>query len=313
MKYLETRHVRYFIAVAEELHFRRAAEQLNIAQPSLSRAISQLEHVVGVRLLNRTNRKVELTAAGEIFFRSCRQTLESLEIAALQARKAELGEFGNLTIAHTDFAISGLLPDILQQFRKQVPDAIIEMQHMFTDQQLEALATGVIDFGFLTGTVGDPALSRITVQRDGFVVILPEAHPLASLDVVPLAALRDQPFVAGAKRSWSHYMENLTRLCRTEGFEPRVVQEAFNSESIFGLVAANIGIAIHPACARNYIRKGIVIRDLDAENAHISTDCVWSSGSVTPIMLKFINLVRERFDNSVAAPECGRTNPAVGA
>lgn len=307
MKYLETRHVRYFIAVAEELHFSRAAEQLNIAQPSLSRAIGQLEHVVGVRLLSRTNRRVELTAAGDIFLRSCRQTLEALDDAALLARKAELGEIGNLTIAHTDFAISGILPEILQQFRKQVPDATIEMQHMFTEQQLEALTTGVIDFGFLTGTVRDPALSRITVQRDRFVVILPESHPLAALDVVPLAALMDEPFVTGTKRWWAHYMKNLMTLCKTEGFEPRVVQEAFNSESIFGLVAANIGIAIHPACARNYIRRGIVIRNLDAENVQVTTDCVWVAGSETPIMQKFIDLVRDRFSSDAGG------DPTVGA
>ena len=292
MKFIESRHVRYFIAVAEELHFRRAAERLNLAQPSLSRAVQQLEDAVGVRLLARTNRRVELTAAGQVFLDGCRRSLGSLETAAHMARRADAGEVGHLTFGYTDFAISGVLPEILEKFRRQFPDASIDLLHLFTNQQIEALDHGTIDFGFMTGPVLATGLSHMTVQEDRFVVILPETHPLARLDVVPLSALRDEHFVAGMTRWWSHYLKHVESLCESAGFRPRVVQEAFNSEGIFGLVAAKMGIAIHPECARSYIRKGLAIRNLQSNGARVPTEVAWVTSGETPLMRKFIEFLQ---------------------
>lgn len=294
MKYLETRQIRYFIAVAEELHFRRAAERLNMSQPSLSRAVNQLENVVGVKLLQRTNRHVELTPAGKIFLESCSDTLNAIQEAALLARKAEKGEIGTLTIAHTDFAISGVLPKLLEEFRRNFPETTIEIQHMFTDQQIEALVSRKIDFGFLTGPVKEPGTQSVTVQKDRFVVILPENHRLADNETIPLSALEHEPFVTGTKRWWKHYLRYLKKLCKRAGFKPNIVQEAFNSESIFGLVAANMGIAIHPECAKNYIRTGVVVRDLDLPDCHVPTDLAWMTGAETPTMRQFIRFVQSR-------------------
>ena len=288
---LETRHIRYFIAVAEELHFRRAAERLNLAQPSLSRAVQQLEHVVGVRLLNRTNRRVELTVAGQVFLDGCRRAMDSLDRAGHLARKAEAGEVGHLTIGYTDFAISGVLPQILEQFRREFPGATVELSHMFSEPQIEALNQRTIDFGFMTGPVLADNLSHMVVQKDRFVVVLPEKHRLADRDVVPLAELKDEPFVAGTVRWWNYYLRHLEALCQSAGFRPRIVQEAFNSEGIFGFVAADMGIAIHPECARNYVRKGLVVRDLEADERLIPTEVAWVSGSETPIMKSFIRFL----------------------
>ena len=287
----ETRHVRYFIAVAEELNFRRAAERLNLAQPSLSRAIQKLEHAVGVRLLARNNRRVELTPAGKVFLDGCRRSMEGMESAARLARKADVGEVGHLTIGYTDFAISGVLPQILERFRRRFPDVTIDLLHMFTEPQVEALYQQTIDFGFLTGPVMAKGFSHVTVQEDRFVVVLPETHPLVELDAVPLETLADESFVTGMARWWGHYHRHLENLCQTAGFRPRIVQEAFNSEGIFGLVAANMGIAIHPGCARNYIREGLVIRDLKESTARVPTEVAWVSGVETPLMNNFIRLL----------------------
>ncbi len=288
---METRHIRYFIAVAEELHFRRAAERLNLAQPSLSRAVQQLESSVGVRLLNRTNRRVELTVAGELFLKGCRRAVDSLETAAHLARKADEGEVGHLTIGYTDFAISGVLPQILGQFRREFPGVSVELSHMFTEPQIEALDQGTIDFGFMTGPVLANNLSHRVVQKERFVVILPENHRLAGRDAVRLAELRDEPFVAGAARWWSFYLRHMDMLCQSAGFRPRIVQEAFNNESIFGIVAADIGVTIHPESARNYIRKGIVIKDIESEDRVLPTEVAWVTGSETPVMQRFVRFL----------------------
>ena len=288
---METRHVRCFIAVAEELHFRRAAERLNLAQPSVSRAVQRLEHMIGVRLLNRTNRRVELTVAGEVFLNGCRRAMDSLEAAAHLARRAAVGEVGRLAIGYTDFAISGVLPQVLGQFRREFPGAAVELTHMFSEPQIEALDQRKIDFGFMTGPVLAKSLSHIVVQKDRFVVVLPERHRLAGHDVVPLSELRDEPFVAGAERWWNFYLRHLEALCQSAGFRPKIVQEAFNSEGIFGFVAANMGIAIHPECARNYFRKGLVVKDLESGDRLIPTEVAWVTGTETPIMKNFIRSV----------------------
>ncbi len=303
---METRHIRYFIAVAEELHFRRAAERLNLAQPSLSRAVQQLENSVGVRLLNRTNRRVELTVAGEVFLKGCRRAVESLETAAHLARKSEAGEVGHLTIGYTDFAISGVLPQILGRFRRELPGITVELSHMFTEPQIEALAQGTIDFGFMTGPVLANDLSHVVVQKDRFVVILPENHRLAGREAVPLAELRDEPFVAGAVRWWSFYQRHMEALCQSAGFRPKIVQEAFNSESIFGFVAANIGVTIHPECARNYIRKGIVIKDLESEERVLPTEVAWVTGAETPVMQVFIRFL-DRLETILQTQDCEKS------
>ena len=143
----------------------------------------------------------------------------------------------------------------------------------------------------MTGPVLANNLSHVVVQKDRFVVILPENHRFAGRDAVPLVELRDEPFVAGAERWWSFYLRHMEVLCQSAGFRPRIVQEAFNSESIFGFVAANIGVTIHPECARNYIRKGIVIKDLESEERVLPTEVAWVTGAETPVMKRFIQFL----------------------
>lgn len=291
---IETRHVRYFIAVAEELHFRRAAERLHITQPSLSRAIQQLEHAVGVPLLTRTNRRVKLTVAGKVFLNSCNRSLKLLETAVHLARKADVGEHGHITFGYTDFAISGRLPEIIEQFHREYRYTTIELVHLFTDQQIDALHEGTIDFGVLTGPVTDRDISHYQIQNDQFIVILPESHPLTEYDVVPLSLLADEPMISGTTPYWNHYLRYLQDYCQMAGFKPNIVQEAYNSEGIFGLVAARMGIAIYPECARNYIRKGVVIRDIENKAIQIPTEIAWLSATESVLMKTFINFFQNR-------------------
>lgn len=291
--HIELRHVRYFLAVAEELHFRRAAEQLNIAQPALSRAVQQLEAELGVALLTRSNRQVSLTAAGAAFVEGCRETLNSLALAVARARKVETGEAGHLAIGYTDFAISGALPQIIQRFRDENPEITVELDHGVTNQQLLALESGQLDFGFVTGPIFQRHFQGVVVDNETFVVVLPRAHRLARRKAIALADLAEEPFVLGTPDTWTHYLDHLYRLCRSAGFEPRVVQSAFNSEGIFGLVASNMGLTIHTSCVENYLRKDLVVRPLKDCKRRVPTMALWRRDAVSRSGRKFIAFVQD--------------------
>ena len=290
--HLELRHLRYFLAVAEELHFRRAAERLNIAQPALSRAVRQLEAELGVALLKRSSRQVALTAAGEAFQSGCREVMNGLARAVARTRKVETGEVGHLAIGYTDFAISGALPQIIQRFRKENPEITVELDHGVTNQQLPALESGRLDFGFVTGPIFQRHFQGVVVDDDPFVVVLPRAHRLARQKEIALAELAEEPFVLGTPDTWTHYLDHLYRLCRSAGFEPRVVQSAFNSEGIFGLVASNMGVTIHTGSVRNYIRKDLLVRPLKGCERRVPTVALWRREGVSHSGRKFIDFVR---------------------
>lgn len=288
---VELRQIRQFMAVAETLNFRRAAETLAIAQPALSRGIQLLEHQLGVRLLERNNRRVELTAAGAEFLKGCGQLLTGLEETVRQTQKADSGELGCLTIGYTDFAITGVLPGLLDGFRRQYPDIAIELVYGSTQEQLEELANRKIDIGFLTSPLSGDHLMHRPVQVDRFVAVLPEQHPLAGRTEVDIHELADEPFVVGVMARWSHFRRHLDALCLQAGFQPRIVQEAYNSEGMFGLISANIGITIHLECAGNYKRTGVVMLPLIGTRTTVLTEAVWLKEEVSPILQRFINIL----------------------
>ena len=288
------RHIRYFAAVAEELHFRRAAERLNVAQPALSRSVKHLETQLGVQLLERSNRHVRLTHAGAVFFEGCQDVLETMEGVIARTNKATTGELGHLVVGYTDFAICGELPSILKDFHERHPDITIEPVHGFTAGQLEKLKTGKLDFGFLTGPINQSEFASVTVQDDPFVAVLYDSHPLAGKNGVELGELAEEPFVLGNPSGWKHFNDHLFRICHHAGFAPEIAQYAFNSEGIFGLIACEMGITIHTTCAENILRKGLVlqpIRDLDAT---LPTIAAWRNSEVTPTQRLFAEFLVER-------------------
>ena len=283
------RHIRYFVAVAEELHFRRAAERLNISQPALSRAIRHIEAEVGVRLLERSNRHVALTYAGTNFLRGCTTALTYMDGAIDQAQKATTGEKGHLVIGYTDIAIAGVLPQLLKSFRQRYPEVTLEPRHDFTEAQLKDLESGVLDFGFVTGPVLQSGLDSLAVQHDGFMVVLYASHPLARGNEIALAALAEEPFVLGTTSNWTYYHDHLYRLCREAGFEPQVVQTASNSEGIFGLIACEMGISIQASAIENCLRKGLETRPLKDCKVTVPTVAAWNRATLSPVKQRFID------------------------
>ena len=300
------KHIRYFAAVAEELHFRRAAERLNLAQPALSRSVKHLETQLGVQLLERSNRRVRLTHAGAVFFAGCQDVLSTMEGVIARTNKATTGELGHLVIGYTDFAICGELPEILRDFHERYPDITIEPEHGFTAGQLEKLKYGNLDFGFLTGPINHSEFASATVQNDPYVAVLYENHPLANQQAIDLGDLAGEPIVLGNPSGWQHYNDHLFRICRRAGFVPEIAQYAFNSEGIFGLVACEMGITIHTTCAENILRKGLVIRPIRNLNATVPTMAVWRKAEVTSTQQLFAEFLVERDRGraqQVAAPD----------
>ncbi|WP_108881816.1 LysR substrate-binding domain-containing protein [Anderseniella sp. Alg231-50] len=273
------RHMRYFIAVAEELHFRRAAERLGVAQPALSRAIQHLELELGIVLFERSNRQVALTSAGREFLNGSRGIMNAVDHTVENARQVHSGQKGTLRIGYTDFAIAGALPNLLRAFRKDQPGITLQPHHDVTRTQLEKLDAGLLDIGFVTGPVSIEGYMQILVQKDRFVCFVHENHPLAGRKSIELAELANEEFVHGPYRDWEHFYSYLMPLCREAGFMPNIVQEAFNSDGILGLVASGMGITILTESSQSTAINGLKSIPVDHVAQRLDTVAIWNGNS----------------------------------
>ena len=224
---VELRQLRYFVAVAEELHFRRAAVRLHISQPPLSQQIAALEHELGVRLLERTRRRVELTPAGEAFLRDARATLAELDVAVSSARAIDAGLEGVLRVGFVGSALLSIVPTTVQRFRRTRPGAEIELRERSTVEQLRAVSTGLVDVGLVRPPIeADETMHVEVVRREHTVAALPEGHPLAELRRVPLRRLAAEPLVLFPRRQAPGYHDLLIGRLAATGVTPHVAQYA---------------------------------------------------------------------------------------
>ncbi len=269
------RHIRYFIAVAEELHFRRAADRLGIAQPALSRAIQYLEKDLGVALFDRSNRTVTLTAAGQTFLDGCQTIVNAVEHVVDTTQKVNEGQIGALRIGYTDMAISGVLPAQLKAFQDQQPGIVLQPHHDVTTTQLQKLDQDVLDVGFVTGPVNRSGYAQCPIQTERFVCVVYETHRLARRKSIRLEELSDEDFVHGSSQDWQQFYSYLFPLCRRSGFEPRIVQEAFNTAGILGLVACGMGVTILTESVRASILSGLVVLEIEDVTEVLQTMAVW--------------------------------------
>lgn len=291
------RHIRYFIAVAEEVHFRRAADRLGVAQPALSRAIRHLETELQVELFDRSSKLVSLTAAGTDFLQSSKTIVSGVEHAVENVRLVADGKIGTLRIGYTDIAIAGVLPGLLQAFQISEPDITIKPHHGVTSDQLEKLNLGLLDVGFVTGPISLPGYDQAHIQSDRFVCIVHDSHRLAEASSITLADLKDEDFVHGPLNEWEHFYSVLFPLCRKAGFRPRIVQEAFNTAGIMGLVASGMGITVLTEGPNLTIAAGlrqIPIKDISEQ---VSTVALWKHGPTSGPCQRFV-----RFLNDGKAP-----------
>lgn len=260
---MELRHLRYAVALADELHFARAAARLHIAQPPLSQQIKALENELGVRLFDRTSRRVGLTDAGAAFIAEARRTLASAEQAIEAARRAARAETGRLAVGYVSSASYELLPAVLRAFRRRAPDVLLVLEEMNSSEQIRGVLAGTLDLGFVRRPPPtDRRLADTVVRREPIVVAVPRDHALAAARAIRLRALALEPFVIFPARPRPSWADVVLDLCRGAGFEPRVVQEAVEMVSALSLVAAGIGIALVPGAVRAVRRPGVVFRPL---------------------------------------------------
>lgn len=284
---LELRHYRSFIAVAEELHFGRAALRLNLAQPALTRQVQAIEAHLGVRLLSRSQRRVALTEAGSLLLQRARALLVAAAEAERDARRAATGELGQLTIGFVHSATYGLLPDLLQQFRQSFPAVELQLREMRSPEQVIAIARDAIDVGLIRPTPLPAEVAVTEVLKEQFVIALSAAHPLASHRSLSLRGLSDQPFVMFSERESPMFHSATVAMCAGSGFRPRVAQEATHVHTVLSLVGCGFGIAIVPEVARRIVGSNVVYAEIEDDKPSIQILIAWSRFRTTPTSQAF--------------------------
>ncbi len=290
---MELRHLRAFAAVAEELHFGRAAARLHMAQPPLSQVIKQLERDLGVPLLERTTRQVRLTNAGAVFLEHARRVLAEADRARESVLLTEKGERGQIRVGLTGVTTWRLLPRMTRAYRERYPLVRLELHPtVFSGAQLSALSDGGIDVGILRSPVPAPLASR-TLLDEELVAVLPEEHPLATRPAVPLAELAGENFVSYPDRQGSALRDAAVRACASVGFWPRVVQEAQDTYTVAALVAAAVGVALLPASAELLQFEGVVFRPVTGADVRVPIALAWRDGDESPVLAGFLAVAQE--------------------
>ena len=295
---VELRHLRYFAAVAEELHFGRAARRLGIAQPPLSQQIAKLEEMLGCALFTRRPR-VALTPAGEALLVTARRATAQVAAGVQAARRAGQGEAGVLTVGFAASVMLGPLPPVIRAFRARHPGVELQLRELSTTAQAEALGDGTIDVGFLREPAPAPEIVCEALVQEPFVGVLPPGHPLAERRSIGLAALADEPFVHFPRSVAPTLHDQVMALCRTAGFAPRVVQVAQEWLTIVGLVEAGLGVSLAPASFRRLRWGGVRYVPLSPRGMLTTIAVCRPRGAPSPAVENFLRVVRE----VVSAPE----------
>lgn len=288
---MELRHLRYFLAVAEQLHFGRAAARLYIAQPPLSQQIKQLETEIGVKLFNRTKRSVELTEAGKVFQREAYAVLERLDKGVLKAQQAARGKAGWLSIGFVSSVNNEILPNVLRKFRRQCPDVEIFLQEMQNPEQNQALLEKTIHIGFARMPVESSALNSRIIAREPLIVALPASHKLTKKNTLKLAELVGEPFIVFSQSRPSPFFDYVMRLCAEAGFQPNVVQQVGEIQTALGLVAAEIGVTLVPASTENLHREGVIYKPLAAPLI-IEMTMQYRKDETSPVVAGFLEVIQ---------------------
>jgi DNA-binding transcriptional LysR family regulator len=286
---VELRQLRYFVAVAEERHFGRAAKRLRLSQPPLSAQIKGLEEELGVKLFQRSTRQVALTDAGRTFLERAEGILEAIEAA----KGADEGVRGRLEVGFISSATLGLLPPAIRLFRERFGGVEIELRELTSAQQIDALYAGEIRVGLVRLPLRAPGLRFEPLQEESFLVALPSGHPLEALESVPLEAMVDQPLIFFTRQLMPSLHAQIVELFQRVGAFPNVVQHAVHLQTIVGLVASDVGLAILPEPAERLSREGVVYRSLDAPDATSWVGLARVEGDGSLLVENFVRTVRE--------------------
>ena len=288
---MELRHLRYFLAVAEELHFGRAARRVHISQPPFSQQIRQLEEELRVQLLYRTRRKVELTDAGRVFAGEARLILQQVEQAAGFAMEANRRKLNRLVVGCSP-ANANLVLSILRVFARRHPKIHVLVKSLVTPHQVEALRNGRIDVGFLTLPVNLEGLAMETILRERLVVAMRENHPLSTRRRVPLRVLANETLIVFPFQMSIGRYELIAGMCRSAGFSLHDVHEVDNIYTMLELVSAGFGVSLMRASVQETRRKGVVFRELQ-HSPVVQTAVAWKNENRPDALPLFVDLAKE--------------------
>ena len=296
---MELRHLRYFVAVAEELNFRRAAERLLMAQPPLSQQIHDLEEELGGLLFYRTNRTVQLTTAGRVLLQDAYQILAQADAAIHKVQRANKGELGQLTIGYTSLIYNYLFPDILRMHRTLYPDVEILLRDLVTIEQMKQLQTNTLDVSFATHasfaitSVEQETLVQESILHEPMVALLPKGHTLAEHTEISLAQLAHEPWIWFARPFDPTTYDYMMRLFEQVGFRPNITQEINSQQIILGLVAAGFGITLAPKSIEHLGEyKDVIFIDLINPTPVVEFNILWRRNDTSPVLQAFLDIVR---------------------
>lgn len=293
---MELRHLNYFIAVAEELHFGRAAARLHMAQPPLSQQIRRLEEELGVILFERGQRRqVRLTDAGVAFLREARLVVSQAEQATLAAQRAARGLEGHLTVGFVGSVALHILSPLMHAFRRRYPDIELSLRELRSHEQIQALNSEQIQVGLLRPvSEGCPGIHLDPLLQEELLAVLPESHPLAARSRVDLAVLAREPVILPPRDGGCGTLHDLVlQVCQREGYTPRITQQATELLARIGLVAAGLGVSIVPESFQRLQREGVVYRRLQDPTPRLELSLAWREGERSALVRSFAEVAHE--------------------
>ena len=294
----EIHHLRYFIAVADELSFTRAAERLYMAPNNLTVQIQNLEKQLGIKLFDREKRPIQLTQAGSAFLEDARSILATLEQAEHKVQRIGRGDLGYLIVGFTSSMANGVLPDILQVFHQSCREIKLILREINSAMQIESLRNRQVDIVFVYQDFKADDNSDLKVMQllpESLVVVLPERHPLAAKSKISISELADEDFIMPLPQHEGGLFPQIEKIFRQAQIVPNVVQEALFMVTILGLVAGEIGISILPSSVENLQRKGVVYRPLIEETTAERLNAIWRYDDSSAIVSNFVKIISENF------------------
>jgi DNA-binding transcriptional LysR family regulator len=290
---IELRHLRYFVAVAEELHFGRAALRLHLAQPPLSQQIMRLEDILGYPLFIRTSRSVKLTQAGEVYLDRARRMLLSVGRDLDEARNVARGEVGSLHLGFVGSAVLTTLPSILRAYREAFPKVNLHLSESFTSRVIEGLQEGTLDIGILRDGDVAEGLHSEPLFTEPFVAVLPAHHSLATRRFISPAALRNEPFIFYPPTAGVRAFEKPMSICEAHGFRPQIVQVATHWLTILSLVGTGLGVSIAPACVTQIASSENVCIPFRGVTTRSQVEIAWRKDDTRSMIQTFAEVARK--------------------
>lgn len=286
---MELRQIKYFVAVAEARSFSKAAAGLHVSQPPLSTQLKALEDELGVRLLDRSNRGVSLTIAGQVFFDEMRAVLARLERGKELARNAGRGEVGSLSIGFVSIADYGVLPPALKAFRSRYPGVEVQLHELTTDAQIREIRAARLDLGIGIGPVDTAELSFTPLTLEALVLAAPDEHPLVGTGAaVDLKLLANDSFIIPPRDLAPGLFDLVIGQCRAAGFAPRITQQARQMQTVISLVACGMGVALVPSSVQNLKRPGVQYRSLLGPAAAVAIGILRARDDDSPLIANFV-------------------------